>query len=233
MRHLLATGLLWFLSPIVVLTDVWASDTRGRPAPPNIIVFLVDDMGWRDTSVDFTRHRSPVNDHFRTPSMERLAEAGMKFTNAYASSVCSPSRVSFMTGMNAARHRVTDWTLRRDGSQMRRHPSLDQPDWNYRGLAPNRMRPTRFLPERWRNCWRGRAIERFTSANRISARWIRRAPIRFGWVFTSTLPVTRPVRPEVTTARTDSPVHCGRAGVSRPMSGMCPICGNITTGILT
>ena len=144
MRHLLATGLLWFLSPIIVLTDVWASDTRGRPAPPNIIVFLVDDMGWRDTSVDFTRHRSPVNDHFRTPSMERLAEAGMKFTNAYASSVCSPSRVSFMTGMNAARHRVTDWTLRRDGSQMRRHPSLDQPDWNYRGLgtqpdAPNTL----------------------------------------------------------------------------------------------
>jgi len=104
-------------------------------SPPNIIIFLVDDMGWQDTSVDFAAQRSSVNAHFRTPNMERLAEAGMTFTSAYASSVCSPSRVSLMTGMNAARHRVTDWTLHRDGSQMRQHPSLDQPDWNYGGLS--------------------------------------------------------------------------------------------------
>jgi len=38
----------------------------------------------------------------------------MMFTQAYASSVCSPTRVSLMSGMNAARDRVTNWTLERD-----------------------------------------------------------------------------------------------------------------------
>ena len=115
---------------------VHADDPRHRP---NILVFLVDDMGWQDTSVDFAEERAAVNAHFRTPHMERLAESGMKFTSAYTSAVCSPTRVSLMTGMNAARHRVTDWTLHSDGSHMRQHPSLDQPDWNYGGLstAPN------------------------------------------------------------------------------------------------
>ena len=37
----------------------------------------------------------------------------MKFTQAYASAVCSPTRVSALTGMNVARHRVTNWTLRK------------------------------------------------------------------------------------------------------------------------
>ncbi len=42
--------------------------------------------------------------------MERLARQGMMFTQAYASSISSPSRCSLYTGMNAGRHRVTNWT---------------------------------------------------------------------------------------------------------------------------
>jgi len=41
--------------------------------PPNIILFLVDDMGWQDTSVEFHSEHTPFNDHFRTPNMERIA----------------------------------------------------------------------------------------------------------------------------------------------------------------
>ena len=60
----------------------------------------------------------------------------MKFTHAYACSVCSPTRVSLMTGLNAARHRVTNWTLRRNASNDRRHPTLTFPKWNVNGLSP-------------------------------------------------------------------------------------------------
>ena len=105
--------------------------------PPNIILFLVDDMGWQDTSVPFWKERTEFNNLYHTPNMERLAKEGMKFTQAYATPVCTPTRVSLMTGMNAARHRVTNWTLRKDSIQPmeRDHPSLIFPEWNVNGMS--------------------------------------------------------------------------------------------------
>lgn len=107
-------------------------------APPNIVLFLVDDMGWQDTSVPFWSRRTPFNDRYRTPNMERLAAEGMKFTQAYATPVCSPSRISLMTGMNAARHRVTNWTLIKDSIQPmeKNHADLQFPFWNVNGMSP-------------------------------------------------------------------------------------------------
>ena len=81
---------------------------------PNIILFLVDDMGWQDTSVPFAETKTRLNGLYETPNMERLAAEGMCFTQAYASPISSPSRCSLMSGSNAARHRVTNWTLERD-----------------------------------------------------------------------------------------------------------------------
>lgn len=106
-------------------------------ARPNIIFFLVDDMGWQETSVPFWKERTPLNERYRTPAMERLARLGVKFTEAYACSVSSPSRCSLMTGMNAARHRVTNWTLRYDALNDAPSAVLDLPDWNYNGLQPD------------------------------------------------------------------------------------------------
>ncbi len=103
-------------------------------SPPNIIVFLVDDLGWQDTSVPFHSNTTPLNQRYHTPNMERLAKAGMTFTQAYAACVCSPSRISLMTGMNAARHRVTNWTLRKDTKTDGKSPVIETPDWNYNGL---------------------------------------------------------------------------------------------------
>lgn len=103
---------------------------------PNIMVFLVDDMGMMDTSVPFLTDdqgnpkRYPLNDHYRTPGMERLAAQGIRFNQFYAMSVCSPTRISIMTGQNAARHRTTNWI----------NPKHDNagphgaPDWNWAGL---------------------------------------------------------------------------------------------------
>ena len=103
---------------------------------PNIVFFLVDDMGWQDTSVPFWKEKTPLNEKFHTPNMERLASRGMKFTQAYACSVCSPTRTSLMTGMNAARHGVTNWTLRRNQTVDAKDKNLDFPGWNLNGLQP-------------------------------------------------------------------------------------------------
>jgi arylsulfatase A-like enzyme len=103
---------------------------------PNIILFLVDDMGWQDTSVPFWTKKTPFNERYHTPAMERLACEGMIFTQAYASSVCSPTRVSLITGMNAARHRVTNWTLERNASVDGKSDILTYPDWNVNGVQP-------------------------------------------------------------------------------------------------
>lgn len=107
-----------------------------KKSRPNIVLFLVDDMGWQDTSVPFHTEVTPLNRRYRTPNMERLARAGMKFTHAYACSVCSPTRVSLMTGLNAARHRVTNWTLQENAGNDRPHPTLAFPKWNVNGLSP-------------------------------------------------------------------------------------------------
>lgn len=102
---------------------------------PNIILFMVDDMGWQDTSLPFWKEKTPLNERYHTPNMERLASQGMMFTQAYACSVSSPTRVSLLTGMNAARHRVTNWTLEKNSSTDFQSNSLRFPEWNVNGIC--------------------------------------------------------------------------------------------------
>ena len=103
---------------------------------PNIILFLVDDMGWQETSVPFWNETTDLNRRYRTPNMERLARMGVKFTNAYACAISSPSRCSLLSGMNAARHRVTNWTLHRDQSTDEGESTIVPPAWNVNGIQP-------------------------------------------------------------------------------------------------
>lgn len=104
---------------------------------PNIIMFLVDDMGWQDTSVPFCNdEQTPLNKRFHTPNMERLAEMGVRFDNAYACAISSPTRCSLMSGMNAARHRVTNWTLELDQKTDASSDKIQLPEWNYNGIQP-------------------------------------------------------------------------------------------------
>lgn len=104
--------------------------------PPNLLFFFVDDMGWQDTSVPFHSEPTALNRDYRTPNMAKLASRGLRFTNAYACSICSPSRVSLMTGQNAARHKVTCWTLRKDTSPARPGKQFLPTNWNLNGLQP-------------------------------------------------------------------------------------------------
>ncbi len=105
---------------------------------PNIILFMVDDMGWQDTSVPFWKGSTVQNKIYHTPNMERLAGMGVKFTNAYACPVSSPSRVSLMTGANPAQHKVTNWTLRKNKSTDSPNNLFNFGEWNYNGLSPEK-----------------------------------------------------------------------------------------------
>ena len=101
---------------------------------PNIILFLVDDMGLMDTSVPMLvdkegkPQKHPLNEFYRTPNMERLAGQGIRFSQFYAQSVCSPTRVSLMTGQNSARHRVTQWINPESKNQ-------GPAGWDWKGLT--------------------------------------------------------------------------------------------------
>jgi arylsulfatase A-like enzyme len=119
--------LLLFWIPISILGQ----------SKPNIIVFLIDDMGWQDCSVPFDQTASAFNARYHTPNMEKIASQGMKFTNAYATPVCTPTRTSLLTGMNAAHHGVTNWTSpQRNNSSDNPDQYLQAVDWNINGLSP-------------------------------------------------------------------------------------------------
>lgn len=104
---------------------------------PNIILFMVDDMGWQDSSVPFHSDTTLLNRRYHTPNMQRLADMGTRFSSAYACSISSPTRCSLMTGMNQARHRVTNWTFELNTSTDEPNPNLIMPDWNYNGIQPD------------------------------------------------------------------------------------------------
>ena len=116
---------------------------------PNIIVFLVDDMGLMDTSVPFIADESgqpvrhPLNDWYHTPNMERLAKQGICFSTFYAQSVSSPSRASIMTGQNATRHGVTNWI---NAESNNRNP-FGPPQWNWKGLRKDMPTMPRVLQQ--------------------------------------------------------------------------------------
>ncbi|SHI47258.1 Arylsulfatase A [Rubritalea squalenifaciens DSM 18772] len=124
-----------------------ACSLTAAPQKPNVVVFLVDDMGVMDTSVPFLTDESgnpksyPLNEWYRTPNMERLAKQGIRFTHFYAQSVCSPTRASIMTGQNATRHHTTQFI--NPGSNNR--GKFGPPEWNWKGLTKNALTLPRIL----------------------------------------------------------------------------------------
>ena len=106
--------------------------------PPNIILFLVDDLGQQDISVPMLDRTTPLNQRYRTPNLEKLASRGIRFSNAYAAApVCTPSRTAILSGQSPARTHITYWTLEKDTDTSSRHEHLIQPDWQVNGLQPS------------------------------------------------------------------------------------------------
>ena len=154
------------LTAILLLSGLLTAQ-RSRPvqdldadsaAPrPNIILFLVDDMGWQDTSVPFHTETTVWNRLYHTPHMEDLARRGMKFTQAYAAHpVCSPTRTSMMTGKNPARTHIDDWV----GHGYTSNQYLRSPKWADKGLQPgdgNVTLPTLLCKQGYRTIHIGKA----------------------------------------------------------------------------
>jgi arylsulfatase A len=77
--------------------------SEGEKTKPNIILIVVDDLGWKDLGCFGSKY-------YETPNIDELSAGGMRFTNAYAASaVCSPTRAAIMTGRYPARIGITDW----------------------------------------------------------------------------------------------------------------------------
>ncbi|MEC8175625.1 MAG: sulfatase [Bacteroidota bacterium] len=86
---------------ILITTLIFSCSNENEK--PNLLFILVDDLGWTDVSYN-------KSDYYETIHIDKLSETSMLFDNAYAaSSVCSPTRASIMTGKHPARVNITDW----------------------------------------------------------------------------------------------------------------------------
>lgn len=106
-------------------------------APTHVVVFIVDDLGWQDISVPLGPEETPFNRRYRTPNVERLAAGGVSLVNGYASCpVCTPTRVSLLTGQSPARHGATYWVRNMDQDTSAKRDDIRAPEWDLNGLQP-------------------------------------------------------------------------------------------------
>jgi len=97
--YILSFTILVSLAILTVLSGC-KPNTRAFVKQPNIVLILVDDLGSHQLG-------SYGSIFYETPHIDKLAREGIKFTNAYAAStVCSPTRASIMTGKYPARLRI-------------------------------------------------------------------------------------------------------------------------------
>ncbi len=135
--HALGTGFVSLSLPGLagLSSSCRRSAFSGRP---NIVLILIDDMGWTDVACFGSQY-------YETPNIDRLAAGGMRFTDSYAAcAVCSPTRASIMTGRYPVRTGITDWIRGRfqggsvplDG----KNPSGFEGDESRRLLCPQNAR---------------------------------------------------------------------------------------------
>ena len=120
----------WLVLPVLIgLVGALVAGCTGkseseRSTAPfwNIVLVLVDDLGWTDLGI-------MGSSFYQTPNIDRLAHEGMRFTNAYAAAtVCSPTRASILTGQYPARLHVTDWIH----GHSRPWAKLQVPTWTHK-----------------------------------------------------------------------------------------------------
>ncbi|PWD98435.1 sulfatase [Marinilabilia rubra] len=92
---------LFFFSSLLLLSACQATEKQqAKPEKPNVLFFLVDDMGWMDAGYQ-------GSEFYETPNIDQLATEGMRFTDAYATHPrCVPSRYSLITGRYPAREQM-------------------------------------------------------------------------------------------------------------------------------
>ena len=120
MRHIFSICLLGFVAVL--------SPAEARK--PNVVFFLVDDMGYMDIGAN-----NP-DSFYETPHIDRLARSGMRFTNGYAANpVCSPTRYSIMTGKYPTRVDATNFFSGRRAGRFLAAPLYNRMDLDENTLA--------------------------------------------------------------------------------------------------
>jgi arylsulfatase A-like enzyme len=91
-----------FLLSILTLVSLVSSPliAQQKPSRPNIVFFLADDMGYMDCGAYGSKY-------YETPNIDRFTTRSMRFTDAYAQPLCSPTRGSLLSGKYSARHGIT------------------------------------------------------------------------------------------------------------------------------
>ena len=136
-------GALFF--GLVALSLITGSETAAAEgptapsSPPNIVLIYVDDLGYGDLGV-YGHHT------IRTPHLDRLAREGMRFDNAFVTStVCTPSRYTFLTGRCASSsycHEFTELFPRGTQTSPGFNVALEEDNMNVGAvLASNGFRP--------------------------------------------------------------------------------------------
>ena len=98
-----ARQIILFSFPIIAIvasSSVIAEDVERKP---NVVILFTDDQGTLDANCY-------GSDDLETPNLDRLAASGIRFTQAYAHTVCCPSRAALLTGRHPQRGGVINWT---------------------------------------------------------------------------------------------------------------------------
>jgi len=135
------------LPDAVLVVILWlAAVPLSAGEKPNILFILTDDLGYADLACN-------GSDLYRTPHLDRLAQQGTRFTQAYtAAHVCSPTRASIMTGKYPARVRLTDWLTGHE----KPHARLQIPPWT-KGLPADEVTIAELLkPQGYATGWFGK-----------------------------------------------------------------------------
>ena len=77
-------------------------------AQPNVVVFLADDSGWGDLSIN-------GNTNIQTPNIDSLAKAGARFDRFFVCALCAPTRAEFLTGRYHSRGGVLGVSTGQEG----------------------------------------------------------------------------------------------------------------------
>ncbi len=104
LKPCLAVVTVSWLAMFIIQPETVSATEPNSKSPPNVVVFLVDDLGYMDIGAN-----NP-NCFYETPNIDAFAKSGLRFTNGYAANpVCSPTRFSLLTGRYPTRVGATNF----------------------------------------------------------------------------------------------------------------------------
>ena len=108
-----------FTSLLFLLSAYSADNEKPDINKPNVVIFFTDDQGTLDVNCYGSKD-------LYTPNMDKLAEDGVRFTQAYAHMVCCPARAMLMTGRHPQRSNVNNWTQGNAKGPKKRNMNLEE-----------------------------------------------------------------------------------------------------------